>query len=141
MKFLNYCLLCAACCIGQATMAQEVKTSIAEKEAIHFVYDIDNFSFFDNREVRSPYQHSQTLFGSRLGLEAGVQFDANTIMIGASGVKDFGESGITNKDLTFYYYYEEGHFSGAFGSFPRKRLKRELPDIFVYSSIATQSTV
>lgn len=117
------------CSIGQA-VAQEVSP-----EEYRFVYDVDNFNFFDNREVHSPYQQSQTLFGSRLGAEIGIRFDANTIMIGAMGVKDFGKSGIAHADLTFYYHYEEGHFSGAFGSFPRKRLIQELPDIFVYDSI------
>ena len=129
---LRYCLLCLACCIGQA-WAQETTTQ--EKTLPHFVYDVDNFNFFDNREVHSPYQQSQTFFGSRLTLEGGIQHEANTIMIGVTGVKDFGQSGIAHKDLTFYYHYEEGHYSGAFGSFPRKRLKRELPDIFVYDSI------
>ena len=131
-QWLRYCLLCLACCIGQA-WAQETTTQ--EKTPPHFVYDVDNFNFFDNREVHSPYQQSQTFFGSRLTLEGGIRHEANTIMIGITGVKDFGQSGIAHKDLTFYYHYEEGHYSGAFGSFPRKRLKRELPDIFVYDSI------
>lgn len=126
-------LLCIVCSMSRMAAAQETDTPI--KEDIQIVYHVDNFNFFDNREVRSPYQCSQTFFGSRLGAEVGIQFDANTIMIGATGVKDFGQSGITHKDLTFYYHYEEGHYSGAFGAFPRSRLKRDLPDIFVYDSI------
>lgn len=118
------------CCMGTTATAQDIN-----KENIHIVYDVDNFNFFDNREVHSPYQRSQTLFGSRLGAEVGILFDANAIMVGATGVKDFGQSGMPHKEFTFYYHYEEGHFAGAFGSFPRKRLKRELPDIFVYDSI------
>ena len=107
----------------------------AEESHPHFVYDIDNLNFFDNREVRSPYQRSQTLFASRLSAEVGLQFDASTIRIGATGIKDFGQHGMTHHDLTLYYHYAEGHFSGAFGAFPRKQLKRELPDIFVYDSL------
>ena len=126
-------LLFIACCVGQRAIAQEA--SVHDKENIQIVYHVDNFNFFDNREVRSPYQRSQTLFGARLGAEVGIQFDANTIMIGAMGVKDFGQNGITHKDLTFYYHYEEGHYAGAFGAFPRNKLKRDLPDIFVYDSI------
>ena len=107
----------------------------AEKGHPHFVYDIDNLNLFDNREVRSPYQRSQTLFASRLSAQIGLQFDASTIMVGATGIKDFGQHGITHHDLTLYYHYTEGHFSGAFGAFPRQQLKRELPDIFVYDSL------
>ena len=98
-------------------------------------YRVESFNFFDNREVHSTYQTSQTLFGSRLAAEVGLQFDANKIMLGVVGVKDFGQEGLAMKDVAFYYSYEEGHFSGAFGSFPRSFLKRELPDIFVYDSV------
>ena len=119
------------CCIGPIAIAQDI-----HREEFRFVYDVDNFNFFDNREVHSPYQRSQTLFGSRLGAEAGIQFETNTIMVGLMGVKDFGQSGITQKDQTFYYRYEGGgNFSGAFGAFPRKCLRKELPDIFVQDSI------
>lgn len=130
MKTLLSSFLCLLCSAWQTAVAQNT-----DKEKISLAYDIDNLNFFDNREVHSPYQCSQTLFGSRLGAEIGIQFDANTIMVGVMGVKDFGHSGLTQKDLTFYYHYEEGHFSGAFGAFPRKRLKQELPDIFIYDSI------
>lgn len=132
-KIFNWCFLSIACLTGQVALAQETPKS--DKEDIHVVYDIENFNFFDNREVRSPYQQSQTLFGSRLGAEVGVQFENNTIMAGITGVKDFGQNGITHKDLNFYYYYEGKHFSGAFGAFPRRKLKRDIPDIFVYDSI------
>lgn len=132
-KIPPYAFACAMCLTKQVAIAQE--TVPTTNENIHIAYDVDNFNFFDNREVRSPYQRSQTLFGSRLNAEVGIQFDTNTIVIGATGIKDFGQSGIRHKDLTFYYYYEKEHFSGAFGSFPRKRLKRELPDIFLYDSI------
>lgn len=133
MKTKILALLCIAYGMSMRATAQEADNT--EKENIQIVYHVDNLNFFDNREVRSPYQLSQTLFGSRLGAEVGILFDANTIMIGATGVKDFGQSGITHKDLTFYYHYEEGHYSGAFGAFPRSRLKRDLPDIFVYDSV------
>ena len=128
-KLLKCYILCVVCCLGQIIQAQTMK------DRVDVVYDVENFNFFDNREVHSPYQVSQTLFGSRLVAEIGLQFEANAIMVGAVGIKDFGQGGLALKDLAFYYHYEEGHFSGAFGSFPRSRLKRELPDIFVYDSI------
>ncbi len=130
IHMLLSCCLCLLCGALQTATAQE-----KSKEKPTFVYNIDNLNFFDNREVRSPYQRSQTLFGSRLEAEVGLRFDSNTVMIGAMGVKDFGESGIAQKDITFYYRYEEGHFSGAFGAFPRHSLKQELPDIFIYDSL------
>lgn len=105
----------------------------AEKATL--IWGVNNYNFFDNREVRTPYQRSQTLFGSRLGAEAGVQFGPNAIIVGGQAIKDFGASGIVSGDFTFYYHYEQGHISGAFGSFPRERLRRELPDVFVYDSI------
>ena len=133
-KILAYSLLYMLCFVGPSAMAQDSLAQI-DGEDIDVVYGLESFNFFDNREVHSPYQISQTLFGSRLDAEVGLQFDANKIIVGVMGVKDFGQSGIAHADLTFYYHYEEGHFSGAFGAFPRKRLKRDLPDIFVYDSI------
>ena len=129
-RYLLYTILALLHCVGQCAMAQD-----AHEEEPRFVYDIDNVNFFDNREVHSPYQVSQTLFASRLDAEIGIQFDANSIMVGIMAVKDFGQSGTAKQELNFYYHYEEGNFSGAFGAFPRKRLKQELPNIFVYDSI------
>ncbi len=101
----------------------------------HLAYDVRDYSFFDNREVRTPYQRSQTLFGTCLMGEVGVEWDAHAVMVGGYGIKDFGYHGIIGKDLALYYRYADGHFSGAFGAFPRETLRRELPDIFVYDSI------
>ena len=130
----RYLFLCALLGLSFSMSSQELDAHKLANEA-SVVWNVENFNFFDNREVRSPYQRSQTLFGSRLGAEVGLQFDASTIMIGATGVRDFGQLGLVHKDLTFYYHYEEGHMSGAFGSFPRTQLKRELPDIFLYDSV------
>ena len=129
-RCLLYTILALLHSVGQCAMAQD-----AHEEEPRFVYDIDNVNFFDNREVHSPYQVSQTLFASRLDAEIGIQFDANSIMVGIMAVKDFGQSGTAKQELNFYYHYEERNFSGAFGAFPRKRLKQELPNIFVYDSI------
>ena len=136
-KLYRY-LLCLALCFSQVVIAQESSIATGGKDDgkdISVAYDVENFDFFDNREVRSPYQCSQTLFGSQIGATVGIQFECNSIMVGATGVKDFGQSGIAHADLTLYYHYDDGRFSGAFGAFPRSRLKRDLPDIFVYDSI------
>ena len=116
------------------TTLLQAQDSIQADKA-RFAYDVRDYSFFDNREVHTPYQRSQTLFGTCLMGEIGVQWDAHSIMAGGYGIKDFGHRGIAAADLTLYYHYAEGHFSGAFGAFPREQLRRELPDIFVYDSL------
>lgn len=107
----------------------------SDNKYVNPVFGVSNYSFFDNREVSSPYQRSQTFFGSQLNTEAGLQFGPNTIMVGVQTIKDFGTRGVTSNEFTYYYHYEQGGISGAFGAFPRARLFRELPDIFVYDSI------
>lgn len=104
-------------------------------DSARIIFGIDNNNFFDNREVHSRYQRSQTLFGSQLGAEIGLQFGAHTMMTGMQVIKDFGTQELASRDFTFYYHYEQGHISGAFGVFPRKKLRRELPDIFLYDSL------
>lgn len=104
-------------------------------EKATLIWGVNNYNFFDNREVHTPYQRSQTLFGARLGAEVGVQLGPNALIAGGQVIKDFGTNGIASGDFTFYYHYEQGHISGAFGSFPRERLRRELPDVFVCDSI------
>lgn len=108
---------------------------LENQKSLNTVFGVSNYSFFDNREVHSPYQRSQTLFGSQLGIEAGLQSGPNSIMVGVQTIKDFGTNGITSQEFSYYYRYEEAHFSGAFGVFPRERLRRELPDIFIYDSL------
>ena len=129
---LLFCLMRASALYAQYS-THTMQQSATDKATL--VWGVNSYNFFDNREVRTPYQRSQTLFGSRLGVEAGVQFGPNAIIAGGQAIKDFGASGIAGGDFTFYYHYEQGHISGAFGSFPRERLRRELPDVFVYDSI------
>ena len=95
------------------------------------VFHVENFGFFDNREVHSPYQFSGTYFGTRLGADWGLQFGNSSVAAGGYVIKDFGQQGLTASDWTLYYRYQGGRFSGAFGSFPRSLLFRELPDVFV----------
>lgn len=136
---LRYACFVLLAYVGMADA--EAQSFAGVEDSTIVVFDVDNFSFFDNREVRSPYQRSQTLFGSRLGGEVGVQFWANTVKLGAHGIKDFGGQGLANTEVSFYYHYAQGHFSGAFGSFPRKQLMAELPDIFIYDSLRYYSPI
>lgn len=134
-KILTYKIYLKIICLTMVLGLWCPTATAQEEKKAKFVFGIDNFSFFDNREVSSPYQRSQTIFGSRLGGEVGLQFGANQILIGAMGIKDFGEKDWVKEAFTFYYHYEKGPFSGAFGLFPRQRLKAELPDIFIYDSL------
>lgn len=129
---MRYYIILFLCIIGIVEVYAQEPVS---DRMFGVVFDIENFSFFDNREVRTPYQRSQTLFGSRLGADLGVKFGDSKLMAGVQLIKDFGTDKIFKNEFTFYYHYDNGHFSGAFGAFPRKMLKRELPDIFVYDSL------
>lgn len=143
MRYNVTAILCFICLlnINAQEIAKVYTQESVKDEKINIVLDIENYNFFDNREVHSPYQISQTLFGSQLGADIGVQFGDNTVMAGAMVIKDFGTSGLFKNDFTFYYLYDNGRFSGAFGSFPRKILHRELPDIFVYDYLRYYSPV
>jgi len=96
-----------------------------------YIHHVESFGFFDNREVQSPHQFSGTYFGTRLSADWGLQLAGSSIAAGGYVVKDFGQRGISASDWTLYYRYEGTRFSGAFGSFPRRLLFRELPDVFV----------
>lgn len=100
-----------------------------------YVWDMDELGFFDNRETHSPYQRSQTLFGTRLGATAGVTDGSSSLMAGSYVVQEFGRSGLADYGWTLYYRYRGTRFSGAFGSFPRRLLQRDLPDLFLDDSL------
>ena len=143
---MKYKIVAILCLIGLVDINAQDITEVCtqdsvEKNKLNIILDIENYSFFDNREVRTPYQTSQTLFGSYLGADIGLEFGHNKVFAGVNLIKDFGVSGLLKNDLTFYYHYDNGCFSGAFGAFPRSILRRELPDIFVYDSLRYYSPV
>lgn len=105
------------------------------KEHTKLVGAVRNYGFFDNREVRTPYQRSQTLFGTMLDAEIGIKHENSYILAGKQVIKDFGTNSIAYNNFSFYYKYQSEKVSGAFGVFPRSLLQRELPDIFLYDSI------
>lgn len=135
MQYISVRSFCLKIICGALLTLWSISAAGQEEKKAQVVFGVDYFSFFDNREVKSPYQKSQTIFGSRLVGEVGIQFGPNQIMVGGLGIKDFGEHDWVKSALTYYYHYEDGHFSGAFGLFPRQRLKGELPDIFIYDSL------
>lgn len=110
-------------------------TEASDNACRNVFFHAENLGFFDNREVQSPYQHSGTYFGTRLGLEGGIRRDNSSLMAGGWLVKDFGQQGLSDKGLTLCYAYKGEHWSGVFGSFPRRMLLRELPDVFVDEAV------
>ena len=94
-------------------------------------FHVEDRGFFDNREVHSPFQHSGTYFGTSINGELGYSDRHNSLSVGYYLIDNFGEQGLTDHGWTLYYAYSDKHFSGAFGSFPRRLLQRELPDVFV----------
>ena len=136
MKYNIFAILCLVGLLDiKAQGITEVYAQDTTNNKVDFIVDIRNYNFFDNREVNSPYQKSQTLFGSYLGADLGLKYGNNSVSVGVNLIKDFGTSGLSKNDLTLYYNYDNGRFSGAFGSFPRSVLRRELPDIFIYDSL------
>ena len=106
-------------------------TNAGGKSGDSSFYHVENFGFFDNREVQSPYQFSGTYFGTRLSADWGQRRGNSSLAVGGYIIKDFGQQGLSASDWTLYYRYKGSRFAGTFGSFPRNLLFRELPDVFV----------
>lgn len=104
---------------------------LAEEITDNLFFQGDNLGFFDNREVKSPYQRSGTYFGTRLGAELGLRQGKSSVCAGYYLIEDFGQHALADHGWTLYYAYRDRHWSGAFGSLPRRLLQRELPDVFV----------
>lgn len=121
--------------IRNGLLAAILFISVCPVFAQSIVYHVENFGFFDNRETKSPYQISQTMFGTRLGAELGVKRGANSVYGGYVVLEEFGNLELAHKEWTFYYQYRDHGVTGAFGSFPRRLLRRELPESFLDDSI------
>lgn len=114
MKYNIFAILCLVGLLDiKAQGITEVYAQDTTNNKVDFIVDIRNYNFFDNREVNSPYQKSQTLFGSYLGADLGLKYGNNSVSVGVNLIKDFGTSGLSKNDLTLYYHYDNGRFSGA----------------------------
>ena len=99
-----------------------------------FIYDVDFLTFFDNRESHIPSYRSQTLFGTRLSPEIGVEFSDSAygnhqLIAGVSYIQPFGS---TWRDIrlnpTIYYRYRQYGFDLSFGFIPWRNIRTALPD-------------
>ena len=107
-----------------------------------FIYDVDFLTFFDNRESHIPSYPSQTLFGTRLSPEIGVEFNDSLygnhqLIAGVSYIQPFGS---TWRDIrlnpTIYYRYRQHGFNLSFGFIPWRNIKTHLPDYLRSDSLS-----
>ena len=89
---------------------------------------------FDNREFKGDMQ-PQTIYGMRLMPEIGIDAAPHRIRVGFSKIWEFGADDIIDPEIILYYRYR-GPVSYFFGAIPRNNLQRQLPDAFLYDSIA-----
>lgn len=117
MKHIFIVVFCVLC--TQLTFAQKLQ----------FAYDVDFHVFFDNREYKSEFQKSQTIFGSRIAPDLGVKFLENHYLMGGINyLQEFGKKTFDSRpDYTFYYRYTNEWFTGIGGSFNRRFLKGDYP--------------
>ena len=106
--------------------------------AQELLWSADFVGFFDNREYKSEYQQSQTLFATRISPEIGIGLDGNRhrIMAGVSWIQPLGSS--INESMvrpTAYYRYVGSSFRMSIGAFPRTQLLASQSDAFVYDSL------
>jgi len=102
-----------------------------ERVSLDLFYD----GIFDNREYKEDML-PQTIYGMRLTPVMGIRHDGHEIMMGASKIWEFGSDQSIDPNLVLFYNYSGEHFDFTFGSFPRVRLQRQLPDFMLYDSIA-----
>lgn len=119
-RILSLLLILSICCAGHA-----------QKLCTDFGFD----GLFDNREYKADML-PQTIYGVRITPQIGVDHRGNCIMAGFSSIIEFGAQKNPNPDLTLYYMYRGEKWSTLFGKIPRSQLMRQLPDAFLYDSIA-----
>jgi len=90
---------------------------------------------FDNREFKNDML-PQTIYGMRVMPQIGIDYGKHSLVAGLSKVWEFGSDQTINPDVIMYYQYGGEKWTTMFGAIPRKNLQRQLPDAFLYDSIA-----
>lgn len=103
----------------------------AERVRLNLSYD----GLFDNREFKNDML-PQTIYGMRLIPEIGIDQNGHRIMGGVSKIWEFGAYEQPDPEIVLYYNYQGETWSAYFGAIPRRCLQRQLPDAFLYDSIA-----
>ena len=100
----------------------------------HLAADLYFDGLFDNREFKGDMQ-PQTIYGMRLMPEIGFDHAPHKFRAGFSKIWEFGADDIIDPEIVLYYRYT-GPVYYYFGAIPRRNLQRQLPDAFLYDSIA-----
>lgn len=96
--------------------------------------DLHYDGLFDNREFKGDMP-PQTIYGMRLMPEIGIDHAPYKIRVGFSKIWEFGADDTIDPELVLYYRFA-GPLYYYFGAIPRQNLQRQLPDAFLYDSIA-----
>ena len=97
--------------------------------------DLNFDGLFDNREFKGDML-PQTIYGMRIMPQIGFGYKAHTLMAGFSKIWEFGADDVIAPDIVLYYKYGGEKWSTSFGAIPRRNLQHQLPDAFLYDSIA-----
>jgi hypothetical protein len=95
---------------------------LCQATAQEFIWEVGNYSFFDNREYFNPFVDDQTIFGSRIYGSAGFALNENNrFAFGADYLYEFGSKGEgRDPDLILYYEGSYRELDFKIGAFPRR---------------------
>lgn len=105
---------------------------------VKFIYDVDFYSYFDNREYHDPYQNPQTIFNFRLAPEIGVQIrdllgGKHRLIAGVNYTQRLGGNwNDVQFDPTAYYHYKYKGVNLRLGAIPFAQRLHSLPDFLLY---------
>ena len=119
--------------IVMAVLSVFAVTPQSKAQQIRFNLAFDGL--FDNREFKGDVM-PQTIYGMRLTPQIGFEYDNHLIMGGVSKIWEFGSKGNIDPTPVLFYKFRQEKWSASFGNIPRTHLQRQLPDAFLYDSIA-----
>lgn len=102
------------------------------------IWNVDFLTEFDNREYggENPIARSQTIFGSRLTPQLGVEWGKNKLVAGTNVIFEFGADPFeVNPDLLLYYNYDSEKYKAYVGAFPRTKMLGQFSTAFFNDSI------
>lgn len=101
--------------------------------------DMNFDGLFDNREYKNDML-PQTIYGMRIMPEVSIDYPTDncnhTMTAGLSKIWEFGADENIDPGIILFYKYGGERWITYFGNIPRKNLQRQLPDSFLYDSIA-----
>ncbi|GHU98688.1 hypothetical protein FACS1894159_01540 [Bacteroidia bacterium] len=88
-----------------------------------FIWNIDLASEFDNREYKSDFNSSQTLFGVRATPEVGLGWKCNQLKAGLTYINEFGAPSyeFPTQIVVYYNWNDHRHYSVSGGVIPRNQ--------------------